>query len=51
MKKTSIILLTMVILIIACKKEDINPLKPSSKTNLIDCSRCGGSWDITDSIP
>lgn len=51
--KRLIIVFTLLIIILttACQKDEIKPSKPDPNTNIIDCRKCDGTWDITDSIP
>ncbi len=35
----------------SCQKEEINPSTTNPKNKLIECNRCEGGWDLTDTIP
>lgn len=52
MKKISITLAALIIILAtACQKDEIKPSKPDPKNKVIDCRKCEGSWDLTDTIP
>lgn len=51
--KKFILTLTGLIILLAtsCEKDDITPSKSQLKQQIIDCRRCTGQWDLTDTVP
>lgn len=51
MKRILIALAAGMFVITSCEKEELKPSKPNTQDQLMDCKKCDGTWDITDSIP
>lgn len=50
MKKLTVLVGLFLMVLSACKKDEILPLKPNPKNSIIACKNCEGSWDLTEPI-
>ncbi len=43
--------LIVIFLATGCQKDDINTSRPKPLEETLNCNRCQGGWDLTDTIP
>ena len=52
MKKISLKFAALIIILAtSCEKEEIKPSTPNPRSKVLDCRKCEGQWDLTDTIP